>query len=66
MRQISEANTRAVLQEKVFLDILQNSLENTCNRVSFLIKLQANTSGRLLLRYPVSTFKDTLKALYDT
>ena len=44
--------------KKVFLEILQNSLENTCARVSFLIKLQAffvlflqNTSGRLLLSF---------------
>ena len=29
------------LREKVFLEILQNSQENTCARVSFLIKLQA-------------------------
>ena len=41
-------------KKKVFLEILQNSQENTCARVSFLIKLQAapfsqNTSGRLLL-----------------
>ena len=27
--------------EKVFLEISQNSHENTCARVSFLIKLQA-------------------------
>ena len=27
--------------KKVFLEISQNSLENTCARVSFLIKLQA-------------------------
>ena len=36
-----EAATRDVLQEKVFLEISQNSQENTCVRVSFLIKLQA-------------------------
>ena len=30
-----------VFCEKVFLEILQNSQENTCARVSFLIKLQA-------------------------
>ena len=36
-----EAATGGVLQEKVFLEILQNSQENTCARVSFLIKLQA-------------------------
>ena len=46
--------TRGVLSKKVFLEILQNSRENTCARVSFLIKLQAtpfsqDTSGRLLL-----------------
>ena len=28
---------------KVFLEILQNSQENTCSRVSFLIKLKAST-----------------------
>ena len=37
----NELATRRVLQEKVFLEILQNSQENTCTRVSFLIKLQA-------------------------
>ena len=36
----SEAAIGGVLQEKVFLEISQNSLENTCARVSFLIKLQ--------------------------
>ena len=35
--------TRGVLSEKMFLKISQNSQENTCARVSFLIKLQ--TSG---------------------
>ena len=34
---ISEAATRAVLQENMFLEISQNSQENTCSRVSFLI-----------------------------
>ena len=37
----TEAATRVVLCEKVFLKILQNSQENTCARASFLIKLQA-------------------------
>ena len=39
-------------KKKVFLEISQNPQENTCARVSFLIKLQAvlqNTSRRLLL-----------------
>ena len=36
-----EAATRRFLYKKVFLEISQNSQENTCARVSFLIKLQA-------------------------
>ena len=38
-----EAAIGGVLQKNVFLEISQNSQENTCVRVSFLIKLQ--TSG---------------------
>ena len=34
--------TRGVLQKDVFLEISQKSQENTCARVSFLIKLQAS------------------------
>ena len=36
-----EAATGVVLWKKMFLKILQNSQENTCVRVRFLIKLQA-------------------------
>ena len=36
-----EAATRGVLWKKLFLEISQNSQENTCARVSFLITLQA-------------------------
>ena len=39
---VSEAATRGVLLKKVFLEISQDSQENTCARVSFLIKLQAS------------------------
>ena len=35
---LSEAATRGVLWKKVFLEISKNSQENTCARVSFLIK----------------------------
>ena len=42
----SEAAAGGILQKKMFLKILQYSQENTCARVSFLIKLQA--SGPLL------------------
>ena len=38
---IIEAVVRRCSVKKVFLEILQNSLENTCARDSFLIKLQA-------------------------
>ena len=38
-----EAATGGVLQEIVLLKISQNSQENTCASVSFLIKLQALT-----------------------
>ena len=34
--------TRGVLQKDVLLEISQKSQENTCARVSFLIKLQAS------------------------
>ena len=40
---VSEAATGGVLQEKVILEISQKSQENTCARVSFLIKLQASS-----------------------
>ena len=36
-----ETTTRGVLWKKVFLEISKNSQENTCAKVSFLIKLQA-------------------------
>ena len=40
----TEAATRGVLWKKVFLEISQNSQENTCATVSFLIKLQASAT----------------------
>ena len=40
-RQVPEAVARSYSVKKVFVKILQNSQENTCARVSFLIKLQA-------------------------
>ena len=42
---ITEAVAQRCSVEKVFLEISQNSQENTCARVSFLIKLQAGGSG---------------------
>ena len=39
--QLPEVVDQTYSVKKVFLEILQNSQENTCARVSFLIKLQA-------------------------
>ena len=39
-------STGGVLHEKMFLKILQNLRENTCDRVPFLIKLQASAWHR--------------------
>ena len=60
-------NTEAVVQrcsvKKVFLEISQNSQENICTRVSFLIKLQASDPATLLKKrlwhrcFPVSFLK---------
>ena len=47
---LTEAATGGVLQPRVFLDILQNSQENTCAGVSFLIKLQARPATLLKKR----------------
>ena len=48
---LNNLNTEAVAGRcsviKVFLEISQNSHENTCARVSFLIKLQAETLAQL-------------------
>ena len=41
-KQRLEAVVKSCSVKKVFLDISQNSQENTCVRLSFLIKLQAN------------------------
>ena len=38
----TEAVTRMCSVKKVFLKMSQNSQENTCVRISFLIKLQAS------------------------
>ena len=45
-----EAATGGVLSKKMFLEISQNSQENTCARVYFLIKLQSPAPATLLQR----------------
>ena len=55
----SEAASGGLLQENVFFNILHNSQENTCARVSFLIK------KRLWLRcFPVNFFAKFLRRLF--
>ena len=68
---LQKQSSEGILLKKVFLEILQNSQENTCARVSFLIKLQAS-SGRLLLVIVLSmllfeffTWRILLEALKD-
>ena len=46
----AEAVARRCSVKKVFIEISQNSRENTCSRVSFLIKLPAWGPATLLLK----------------
>ena len=48
MRIINRIRHRRCSVKKVFLEISQNSQENTCDRVSFLIKLHATLLKNLL------------------
>ena len=54
---LSEAATGSVLLEKVFLEISQNLQENTCGKVSFLIKLQTEATLLKFLVYFISIGK---------
>ena len=52
--------TEAIAQrcsiKKMLLEISQNSQENTCARVSFLIKLQARDSGTSVFLWILQNF----------
>ena len=48
-RYFPEAVARSCFVKKVFLEISQNSQENTCARVSFLIRLQVFTDTGVFL-----------------
>ena len=56
---VTEAAPSGVLCKKVFLEISQNSEENACARVSFLIKLQATLLKKKLWHrcFPVNFAK---------
>ena len=48
----TEAATRGILCKKMFLEFSQNSQENTCIRVSFLVKFATLLKKRLWHRFP--------------
>ena len=69
-----EAIAQTCSVKKVFLEISQNSQENTCARVSFLIKLQApffhrtplvaaSVQGELQVKGYIKSKKDTKNCL---
>ena len=51
--------------KKVFLEISQNSQENTCARVSFLIKLQANLVAQSALEKFTYSSNNSLVSLCE-
>ena len=53
---MSEATTGGVLYKNVFLKSSQNSQENTCARVCFLIKLQASACNFIKKETPPQVF----------
>ena len=59
----AEAVVQRCSVKKVFLEILQNSQENTCARVSFLIKLQA--SGFFWIPFFLIVEVSFLHSLYE-
>ena len=56
------SSTGDVLQEKAFLEISQNSQENTCARVSFLIKLQTQEKEKT----PTQVFYYGICEIFET
>ena len=64
--QYSEAAARGALQEKLFLEILQNLQENTCVTVSFLIKLQAFIKKETLAQVFSCEFCEISKSTFFT
>ena len=65
MERQTEAATGDVLLKEVFLKCLQNSQENTCARVLFLIKLHAVTAALLQKRlYVVQVFSSEFDEVF--
>ena len=62
---ITEAFTRGVLWKKVFLEISQNSQENTCARVSFnFLWLLGNFWEHILYRTPLEA-ASVIREIYN-
>ena len=59
-----KSSHRRCSKKKVFLKISQNSLENTCARVSFLIKLQALLKKETLAQVFSCEFCETFKSTF--
>ena len=62
----SEAVVRRCSIKKMFLKISKNSQENTCARVSFLIKLQAKAAKETLAQVFSCEFFATFKSTFFT
>ena len=63
-----EVDVQRCSVKKVFLEILQNSQENTCARVSFLIKLQASdcSNFRFILNLPLEILSPATHQTFQT
>ena len=67
MKRLAEAATQKGSEKEAFLKILQNLQENTCARVSFLIKLHFLLEKRLWRRcFPVNFAKFLRTLFYRT
>ena len=56
MQLFSEAVARSCAVKKVFLEISQKSQENTCAKVSFLVKLQVSACNFIKKETPAQVF----------
>ena len=62
----SEAATVGFLKKKIFLKISQNSQDNTCARVCFLIKLKSEACSYTWIRVNCSLFKKAVSCNRST
>ena len=60
---MSEAVTQICSGKKVFLEISQNSQENACSRIAYLIKFQ--TSGNFIKQRALAQLFMNLRNIYE-